>query len=110
MNNKVKIVSLMVLMNNRNRDKIFRSLSSNVICVRIKCRVDQYREGLAHNKALEIAMKFIHTELKTSCENFDLLCFSKSEGHFIRPEAWKLSNWKKSNVVDISDKQVKNSD
>ena len=107
---KVKTVRLMVFMNNRNRDKVFRSLSTTVVCVRIKCRADQYTSGLAHNKAIEVAMKFIHTELKTSSEDFDLLCFSKSEGHFIRPEAWKLPNWNQSEVVDISNKPVKNSD
>jgi len=73
-----------------------------VICVKVMCKYEQFVSGAAHNKALEIAKKFIHTDLKLSSEDFDLVCFNKLEGHFISNRAWKLDCWNNAEVVDIS--------
>jgi len=123
-----KVIKLLVLMNNRDRqmknrapitvnnetgeceaitneDGLFGSYS--VVCVKVRCTFEQFVAGDAHESAIASGKKFIHKRGKSS-EDYDLLCFDRHEGHFVNPAVWKMKHWKVSEIKDISkDKATK---
>ena len=108
---KTKVIRMMVLMNNRNfHIKNRMKFNSNVVCFKIRCTYEQFVKGDCHQAALNETKKFIHKRLEDSSENFDLLCYNKYEGHFFMPQAWTSSNWKQSDILDISKNPISKDD